>query len=1051
LEACAISGQGYHSIKWVIHSRLTIVTITLLSLLQQELSFSCVAIMMFLFIFWLLLGLSRATTDVASCSCGFLDPKTGSVWTDAIVIYANETDQLPGDSFIAESYQHKSEKNWNARYRAGASPANVGHNESTGPGWNGSAWTFELNPPSPEHFVVGSSVRSLRHDIQFGSFETALSPATTDGKAGGGGSVLAMRLDYNASQTLQINVMNADDPNDAWTNFMMYGDWRGDRNKGVNFSDFGNNTYKFPSSPWGLVPYRLEWTDKNADFFIGDALARSVSARSANLRWPSTPSALYFTHSSIGDLYTSQGPPPNGSVARVGMIRAFFNSSVMSEAKRVDFNTRCRKGAGASTSAGQCLLSDISLRGSTPFTHAATVNYKQPAIDYTKRWPAIFIASICITISTVLLVHATIKRAPWRSKTPAIAPAEEPVATSTTYNSRRTSQTYSITHSMVFSADQGLTGAAQFPGTGTPGAVTPGNVTPGRTSTPRASMLHPFSRSSDVMSASSDDATLKGNGSYFSRPVSPWVATPGSSQQPSPLPVGITILHAENNGCAIESALPRTVVTTMDEKKAVKVEVKAVTDGSVPIAGAQAPISAPKARVDYLAGLVALASILVTLIHFCLTFLPATAIPYTHTHYKSELWALKIVAPYLLTFSWIGPFFTSSTRFLVMTFLKTGNLKGVAEKTVGRTPRLIIPCAAIAALEYFCMQVGATNYLEFLPSVTWSTWPYTSNYVNFGHYISEVIELMYIIPNAVPQITFNYCIGVLWTIPVQLQNSWTSLLAVIVLREIKTPWKRMCYYAFCIIQHWYAMSWGSFFWVGLLIADLDITYKWKTWLNARPFVYYPFIFILTLLALGSPSLDLVSQWTTVNFSTLEYGIHPQRHSGHRIRETSDYGYPPYYIPRLSALTFSIGFHLLVELSPLVQMFFSNRLFMWLFPHILTLYLIHGLVFWSLGAVICVKLASLGVPYWANMLVVATCCYTVIFGCLPILTPVIETLGKSVTMNIWRDASEKPARRRKSLFPFSADMFMDGEKNDTQAEPKSNDVEKNDRDSIGQAL
>jgi hypothetical protein len=386
-----------------------------------------------------------------------------------------------------------------------------------------------------------------------------------------------------------------------------------------------------------------------------------------------------------------------------------------------------------------------------------------------------------------------------------------------------------------------------------------------------------------------------------------------------------------------------------------------------------------------------------------------------------------------------------------MTYLKSGNLKGIAEKTVGRTPRLVIPCAAIAALEYFCMQVGALSWLEYLPSVTWSTWPYTSNYVTFGHFISEVIELMYIIPNAVPQITFNYCIGVLWTIPVQLQNSWTSLLAVIIIREIQTPWKRMAYYAFCILMHWYAMSWGSFFWVGLLIADLDITYKWKPWLYARPYVYYPFITFIAMLAVGSPSIDLVGQWTTTNFNTLEYGVHPHQRTGHLIRETVDYGYPAYYLPRLTALLFSIGFHLLVELSPLVQKFFSNRLLMWLFPHILTLYLIHGLIFWSLGALICVKLAAYGVPYWANMLVVAACTYTVIFGCLPFMTPLLETLGKSITMNMWRDASEKPARRRKSLYPFNPDMLKDGAKNDTQTVPRSDDIEKNSEEGIGKAL
>jgi len=55
---------------------------------------------------------------------------------------------------------------------------------------------------------------------------------------------------------------------------------------------------------------------------------------------------------------------------------------------------------------------------------------------------------------------------------------------------------------------------------------------------------------------------------------------------------------------------------------------------------------------------------------------------------------------------------------------------------------------------------------------------------------------MYLIPNAAPQITFNYCTGVLWTIPGQLQGSWLVLLGVIVIREIKTPWKRFGYYIF---------------------------------------------------------------------------------------------------------------------------------------------------------------------------------------------------------------------------------------------------------------
>jgi hypothetical protein len=220
------------------------------------------------------------------------------------------------------------------------------------------------------------------------------------------------------------------------------------------------------------------------------------------------------------------------------------------------------------------------------------------------------------------------------------------------------------------------------------------------------------------------------------------------------------------------------------------------------------------------------------------------------------------------------------------------------------------------------------------------------------------------------------------------------------------------------------MSWGTFFWVGLLIADLDLTYQWKDWLYNRPRVYYPFLTFVALLAVGSPSIDLVSMSKAdFNFNTLEYGIHPHQRTGRAVRDTQDYAYPAYYFPRLTALTFSIGVHLLVELSTVAQSFFSNRLLMWLFPHILTLYLIHGLVFWSLGAAICVHLAARDVPYWANMLVVATCTYTVIFGCLPLLTPILEGLGKSITQKIWQDASSKPPPRRKTLYPFSPELFQ----------------------------
>jgi hypothetical protein len=358
----------------------------------------------------------------------------------------------------------------------------------------------------------------------------------------------------------------------------------------------------------------------------------------------------------------------------------------------------------------------------------------------------------------------------------------------------------------------------------------------------------------------------------------------------------------------------------------------------------------------------------------------------------------------------------TSGRFLVSRYLRSGNLSGIAEKVIARPFRLLIPILAMAMLEYFLMDSGAIAWLEYLPSITWCTWPFTTVPDNFGKFVSDFLELAYLIPNAAPQITFNYCTGVLWTIPVQLQGSWVSLLAVIVIREIKRPWKRFGFYTFCILMHWYALSWGIYFYLAILLTDLDVTYKYRKWLYARPLVYFPLIALFAVMGFGALSLDMATQWTGVQYAAYEYGIHPDIPTGLPIMWTGAAGYPQYYVPTLNGVVFSFGIQALIELSPLVQKLFSFKLFIWLFPHIYTIYLIHGFIFWSLGSAICVHLTAKGVPYWVNLLIIAVSCYAVLFASLPFLTPIVDTLGKNVTFNIWQFAYEKPAPRRPTLYP-----------------------------------
>ena len=138
------------------------------------------------------------------------------------------------------------------------------------------------------------------------------------------------------------------------------------------------------------------------------------------------------------------------------------------------------------------------------------------------------------------------------------------------------------------------------------------------------------------------------------------------------------------------------------------------------------------------------------------------------------------------------------TCLLISADLRTGDLVSIADKSVRRTFRLMIPITAIALLEYFLINTGSVKWLEYLPSITWPNWTFTSKFTDFEKYLTEILELAYLIPNAVPRITNNFCTGVLWKILVQLQGSWVALLAVVVNREIRTLWKRLGFYIFCI-------------------------------------------------------------------------------------------------------------------------------------------------------------------------------------------------------------------------------------------------------------
>lgn len=102
-------------------------------------------------------------------------------------------------------------------------------------------------------------------------------------------------------------------------------------------------------------------------------------------------------------------------------------------------------------------------------------------------------------------------------------------------------------------------------------------------------------------------------------------------------------------------------------------------------------------------------------------------------HYPSvEKWVHFFVGNIILTNLWIGPFFLTATRFLSTNYLKHGKLEDIAKKELRRAPRLFVPIVVVSLLQYFLISMGLTSSLQWLPSVSFSTWPYVQPQRNFA-------------------------------------------------------------------------------------------------------------------------------------------------------------------------------------------------------------------------------------------------------------------------------------------------------------------------------
>lgn len=1022
---------------------------------------------------------SSSTPTVASsddCSCGYYDIVTGNLFTESLITYFNETDTL-SDDFILQSYENKYEKDYNSIFRQGSNPVNIkllnssslasnkddstsqvvsrslssqhtssntthGNIPKTASEEDGnssmdndpvslfspsarssnSSLKLSVDPPNSDHLVTGGSIKTVRQDIQYGSARAYLRPSSQ----GVGGTSLSMMFRYNESESMEMNIMNTNQNSTAWVTSLIHSEFP-NPSLGTNFSTFAEKNI----SLYNYNEFRLDWTKNEVHWYIGNVLVRSISKKNGSV--PSTPSPFFIKHWSTGNPYSMQGPPISISDANIGWVRLFFNSSLMNSTHHADFNARCNLRVA-------CSMENTTLRGSSSFPSAAVSPWEHHVAHGTLRWVAIWFSVGCMVSTLTALANALLrlklfKKAeenPQRSTeddTSVISPPSPPYAYSRNA-SLTPAPSYRTRIESYNSGTSTLVSSFNFPTASHSGERGLSGI--GSVDHIYSQVDHEWNTSGSSSGDNSDNA--------ISINELPPILSPSVPNSPNSSRSEIDIKDKSKRVSGLDS---NTAANTLDhitldiESNAInqqyqkesqfRLDGKNITNTFPTSAFSTHESASPmetSQRVDHLAGLITIAAINVTVLHFCLTFVPAVIAPGAFAHYSAEIWINKTIVPFFLNQGALGLFFTTSARFLITPFLHDGDLSSISSKIVSRVFQIMLPVLIFALLEYFLILSGATYYLPFLPSITWSTWPYVIPFPHIGYLLNEVIALAYTIPNAVPLITFNYCTGVLWTIPVIIQGSWTTLLAILLITSIPTPKKRFPFYVFSLLINWYSLSWSSFFWVGILLTDLEVTYHMPRYLHKYPLIYYPLILTLTILALLALSADTFNQWLDYSIIAKETLIHPDPSTGlpATITHNSGYpGYPGYWVPHFNGLIFCTAIQCLASISPLVQSFLSAKHLMLLFPHVFSMYLFHGMIFWSLGSWVCLTLNNI-LPYWAVLIVTAVVCYTVLFLSLPMLSLIAGLFGKGLAGDIKRDSREEPLKGRPTLTPFGRDWL-----------------------------
>ncbi|CAO1624204.1 unnamed protein product [Parajaminaea phylloscopi] len=1002
------------------------------------------------------------------------DPSTNLVWTDAVISYFNETTSnvVLDPAKTPSPYGSKSSGDTGTGSEDWATYQSLNaYNEGWGINWR-TGWRFNntYSTTDADHatqalqlaviaadlrnrITWGAGLVTRRRDILHGSFRTSVLPSPSSNE----GTFLSMGVAYDEQDYLRTTLAA------SW-NATLNWEWAARGEQPVNvtqvlWTGIGWNAQH------NYTEHRMQWNSANQVGFTnnGDLSNGGSAGTTLDGNLPTAGGPFSFLHYSDGDFNIGQAPPEGFQLnANVLYARLFFNSSLPTRSQ--EFEEQCAAAGGAQV----CDTEDVTLRGSTAFTAAAMQAQHAPKPAYKPRSWSVALCAATAAVFAALLLHGLLVRL-------AGAFTDGRGEYDRASTSRRPSPLFSERSGQKGAdADDGI--PLEDPRSAYPAALLSSDsradsfydtVEGGDDRDAYSSKGYP---DGNQKYHSFQSRTVGSSASGI--PLLPAHATPSESTytwqsprqvmsptlQNSPKAAGSGWDLASQSPMASKSPLHQSAAHGQSDFDAVEWEPTSTRMGAAsrlarPIGGPQAlrkkkaqvdaAVSAASiwsrikgslfigeggggktasgaARVEYLDGLRGFACFLVSFHHFMLIFYYAQTTQGAYEHYpKFETWFRNILGPVFTNGGLnVGIFFCLAARVIANRYLVRGKLQDLAEAIFRRVPRLMLPITAAIILNYFLIEAGAFYWVTRLTSVTWSPWSYYVDYQNVGVFFDAWLSLWFTIPPNTPMQISTYATGILWTVPLIVQYSWSVFLCALIAKEIPNVKKRYAFYGACWLLSWYAGRFEYFFIAGLIIADLDnrVHYREKA---AAGIPIIPgtkirvhgqvFAWIIFLVGAVFTWLDQIGGTGSTIF-TAEYNIHPAWTTSQPNGWSVATNVPLYTSPELFAFFFVIGFFLLCDLCTSFRTFFQLKFWSVFGRNAFSLYLLHGVIFWSWGAWLTITLVARDVPYWAAVLVTFITSYIMLGILCECFTRTFDNWGIGLSKSLWRECSGGLGRR-----------------------------------------